>query len=518
MRQRGPEAGPRFGIRTRLVLSHLAVIVVAMGLSGFLLLSLLEQYFLQALEESLAAQAQITAQALIPGATTEIASGDAPSAAYNTIQQQQLSNLSLRTENLAPPPESTSAGTKLDLAYLAQASFQLSSELDTRIRILDGRGTVLVDSQDELQGVDLSAEPLVAQALGGQVASRTEQGDYESSMALASPVVADGALVGVVYLNQSLDDATAVLGDLRALWLASTAVALLLSGVVGLLLSGAVAGPVRRLTAAAQEVARGRLDQEVPVGSRDELGHLSQAFNDMTARLRSARQMQVDFVANVSHELRTPLTAIKGLVETLRDGAVDDPQVRDRFLGTVEGETDRLIRLVNDLLILSRADSEALNLEREPVDLVALADSCRQRLSAQASAREIELVLEAPSSTPVVQADADRIEQVLLNLLHNAIQYSRPGGAVTVGVSGMPNGGAQVTVQDRGIGIAARDLERIGERFYRADRARSRAEGGSGLGLAIAQALVQAHGGRLWLESQEGHGTLATFTLPGDRA
>ena len=217
MRQRGPEARPRFGIRTRLVLSHLAVIVVAMGLSGFLLLSLLEQYFLQALEESLAAQAQITAQALIPGATTEIASGDAPSAAYNTIQQQQLSNLSLRTENLAPLPESNSAGAKLDLAYLAQASFQLSSELDTRIRILDGRGVVLVDSQDELQGVDLSAEPLVAQALGGQVASRTEEGAYESSMALASPVVADGALVGVVYLNQSLDDATAVLGDLRAL-------------------------------------------------------------------------------------------------------------------------------------------------------------------------------------------------------------------------------------------------------------------------------------------------------------
>ncbi len=517
MMQRIADARFLWGIRSRLVASHLAVIVVAMGLSGFVLLSLLEQYFIQALEESLEAQAQITAQALVPGASTVASSEDPSLSAYNTIQQQQLSNLSLRTENLAPPPASGSAGADLDLAYLSQASFQLSSELDTRIRILDSRGIVLVDSQDELEGTDLSAESLIAGALSGQVSSRTEKGTYGASMALAAPVVVDGALRGVVYLDQSLDDATAVVGDLRALWLASTGIALLLSGTVGLLLSGAVAGPVRRLTAAAQEVARGRLDQEVPVGSRDELGRLSQAFNDMTSRLRAARQMQVDFVANVSHELRTPLTAIKGLVETLRDGAVDDPQVRDRFLGTVEGETDRLIRLVNDLLTLSRADSEALNLERKPVDLVVLAESCRQRLSAHASARKIELILTKSPGEPWALADADRIEQVLLNLLHNAIQYSRPGGTVTIGVSELPDGGAQVTVHDQGIGIPASDLERIGERFYRTDRARSRAEGGSGLGLAIAQALVQAHGGRLWLESQEGHGTRAMFTLPGAR-
>ena len=157
--------------------------------------------------------------------------------------------------------------------------------------------------------------------------------------------------------------------DLRLRWLLATAIALGLSGVVGLLLSGAISRPLRRLTAAAGAVAEGEFDQQVPVRTEDELGRLSRAFNEMTARLRAARQMQVDFVANVSHELRTPLTAIKGLVETLRDGAVDDTEVRDRFLETVEDETDRLIRLVNDLLILSRADSEALNLQCEPVDL-----------------------------------------------------------------------------------------------------------------------------------------------------
>jgi signal transduction histidine kinase len=333
-------------------------------------------------------------------------------------------------------------------------------------------------------------------------------------MHLAIPLLVEGKLVGAVYLSQPLHDAMAVLGDLRTQWLLSTVIALLLSGVVGLLLSGAIARPLRRLTDATGAVARGQFDQQVPVRSRDELGRLSQTFNEMTARLRSARQMQVDFVANVSHELRTPLTAVKGLVETLRAGAMDDPQVRDHFLETVEGETDRLIRLVSDLLTLSRADSEALNLQREPTDLAKLARATADRLVPQAEARGLVLQVEAGSGSTLALADGDRIEQVLVNLLDNAIKYSRPGGTVTVRVDGGSGQLARVQVRDEGIGIPADDLARIGERFYRADKARSRAEGGSGLGLAIAQALIQAHGGELILESQEGQGTVVTFTLP----
>jgi len=260
-------------------------------------------------------------------------------------------------------------------------------------------------------------------------------------------------------------------------------------------------------------VAHGDFDYQVPVGSRDELGRLSQAFNEMTTRLRAARQMQIDFVANVSHELRTPLTAVKGLVETLRDGAVDDPQVRDRFLETVEGETDRLIRLVNDLLILSRADSEALNLQLESVDLVQLAAATVDRMAARADAREVVLRVEARRRVSTVVADPDRIEQVLVNLLDNAIKYSRPGAVVTIDVDDGPGRMVTVRVRDEGIGIPAEDLPRIGERFYRADKARARAVGGSGLGLAIARALVGAHGGRLWVASEEGRGTVVTFTL-----
>jgi signal transduction histidine kinase len=224
--------------------------------------------------------------------------------------------------------------------------------------------------------------------------------------------------------------------------------------------------------------------------------------------------MQVDFVANVSHELRTPLTAVKGTVETLRAGAVEDPEVRDRFLATVEGETDRLIRLVNDLMLLSRADSEALNLRREALDLAELVRAVVARLAPEAEARELVLQVEARPDAPPAWADRDRVEQVLVNLLDNALKYSHSGGAVTVSVTTGPKGSASVRVRDEGIGIPATELPRIGQRFYRADKARSRAEGGSGLGLAIARALVEAHGGQLWLQSQEGKGTDVTFSLP----
>ena len=274
-------------IRARLTLSHLAVIIIAMSLSGFLLLSFLEQYFLQAMEDSLIAQARITAQVLIPGASAAGPAVETQAPAYNTIQQQQ-GNLSLQTQNVIPPAVGLSPGNP-NLADLANASLQLSSQLNTRIRILDTRGMVLIDSQPAEQGSDLSADPLVGQALTGQYASRTDPAGSEqvAAMHLALPVLVEGRVAGVVYLSQPLHDVLAVLRDLRTRWLLSTAIVLVLSGLVGWFLARAIARPLQQLTAAAGAVAQGHLNQQVPVTSRDELGRLSQTFNEMTARLRS---------------------------------------------------------------------------------------------------------------------------------------------------------------------------------------------------------------------------------------
>jgi two-component system sensor histidine kinase VicK len=333
-------------------------------------------------------------------------------------------------------------------------------------------------------------------------------------MHVALPLTVDGQLVGVMYLSQALRDVRAVLGDLRVRWILSTGVALLLSGGVGLLLSRAIARPVRRLTDAAAAVSQGDLDQQVPVAAEDELGGLSRTFNEMTARLRAARQMQVDFVANVSHELRTPLTTLKGMTETLRDGAIEDKGVRDRFLGTIEVETDRLIRLVNDLLILSRADSEALDLAREAVDVAVLAEGLALRFAPQTNEKGLRIQVQASDGCPPVWGDRDRIDQVLINLVDNAVKYSPIGGTIAIRVSCLAEDKVRIEVQDHGPGIPPEELAQIGERFYRTDRARSREEGGSGLGLAIARALVRAHGGELWVESEVGEGTTVSCVLP----
>ncbi len=544
-------------IRVRLSLSHLAVIVLAMGLSAFLLLSFLEDYFMDSTRDSLEAQARITAQALIPSihsVSYEYADPDligTPSVeqvpivtlstvsdtgtttttdeqmeyrigqqivdwdpAFNTTQLYRKGDdaFSVQSQNINLDNREGSL-SNANLNMLTDTSLQLGAELETRIRILDANGIVLIDSHQQEQGFDLSTNELVARAIDGNIASRTEE-TGEGTMHLAFPSFSGDQLLGIVYLSQPLSDVSAVLHDLQSRLLISTGIALALSAIVALLLSRAISNPLRRLTKAANAVAHGQLDQQVPVNSNDEIGQLSQTFNDMTTRLQSARQMQTDFVANVSHESRTPLTSIKGMLETLRDGAVDDPQIRDLFLETMEGETDRLIRLVNDLLLLSKADSDALNLHPEPTDLGALAREIIDQLSPKIKAENLAVKLEINPNLPSVPVDPDRIRQVLVNLLDNSIKYSHTEGTITITMAANQDGSILTQVRDKGIGVSADDLPRIGERFYRTDKARSRADGGTGLGLAIARTLVEAHGGQLNIESIEGQGTTVSFTIP----
>ncbi|HZY45461.1 MAG TPA: ATP-binding protein, partial [Anaerolineae bacterium] len=486
-------------LRSRLVFSHLTVIVLAMGLSGLLLLTFLQDYFVRSTEDSLIAQARLTVQALVPDANA-VGPSITTQAPLNNALQQSASNLVVQATQQTSPSLNTA-----DLNYLANTSLQLSAQIDTRIRLLNADGVVLVDTAKTDTGLNLHDDPLVRRALQGQYASSSDLTSDQARVVVTMPVLVDGKTIGAAYLSESLRDVLTVLQDLRVRLVLATAIALILSGTMSWWLSRAITRPVRQLTAAADAVAVGRFDQWVSVQSHDELGRLGRTFNDMTTRLQSARKMQIDFVADVSHELRTPLTSIKGTIETLRSGAVDDLGVRDQFLETVEAETDRLIRLVSDLLVLSRADSAALNLRRESIDLGQLIRAVTNRLADQAAMHQIKLQVSIDPDMPLVSADADRIEQVLLNLLDNALKYSPLDRTVTIHLAAETNRSVMVQVRDEGRGISAADLDRIGQRFYRADK--SRARGGHGLGLAIAQSLIQAHGGRLWLESKEGAGT-----------
>jgi len=234
-------------------------------------------------------------------------------------------------------------------------------------------------------------------------------------------------------------------------------------------------------------------------------------FHDQTQikRLEGTRE---DFVANVSHELRTPLSLIKGYAETLLDGAKDNPEVATKFLQTIDRNARRLDLLIQDLLIISSLESGRVSLSFGPVDLVVVVERLLADFKTRADARHVQLV----STIPELQANADeaRLEQVLGNLLENAVKYGRESGTVTVGGRTTAEGKIEIFVQDDGPGIPAEALERVFERFYRVDKARSREQGGTGLGLSIVKHIVQGHGGRVWVESQPGQGAKFFFTLP----
>jgi two-component system phosphate regulon sensor histidine kinase PhoR len=233
-------------------------------------------------------------------------------------------------------------------------------------------------------------------------------------------------------------------------------------------------------------------------------------LQDLT-RIKQLETVRRDFISNISHELRTPLASLKALVDTLRDGALEDPPAARRFLDRVEIEVDALTQIVQELLELSRVESGQVPLDRQEHHIHELILLSVERLRPQAQRAGLELVLDMSGDCPLVLIDADRVRQVLTNLLHNAIKFTAPGGRVRVWTKQV---GAEVVVaiSDTGVGIASDDLPRIFERFFKADRARS--GGGTGLGLAIAKHIVQAHGGRIWAESVEGKGSTFYFSLP----
>jgi two-component system, OmpR family, phosphate regulon sensor histidine kinase PhoR len=235
-------------------------------------------------------------------------------------------------------------------------------------------------------------------------------------------------------------------------------------------------------------------------------------LHDVT-ELRRLERVRQDFVANVSHEFKTPLTAIQGFAETLLGGALEDPQNNRRFLEIMRDHANRLARLTDDLLKLARIEAGKLELEFSPVGVIEFIERCAETALLKASRKQITLDIEIPPGLPAVCGDASLLRDVLQNLVDNAIQYTPPCGRIRV--SARVNSDEMVIeVMDTGIGIPLIDQERIFERFYRVDAARSREAGGTGLGLSIAKHIVDAHGGRLWVESTVGEGSRFSFSIP----
>jgi signal transduction histidine kinase len=279
--------------------------------------------------------------------------------------------------------------------------------------------------------------------------------------------------------------------------------------------------PIEVLTDAAEQMKRGRYTERVPApAAQDELGLLALTFNEMADtieadvnELRRQEQFRRDLIANIAHDLVTPLTAIQGFSEALADDIISGQDARVETAQRIGREVQRLRRLVADMRNMTSLESGRTQLDLAPLDMHTLVDETLTVEAAESEKAGIELQNTIDPRTPLVMADSDRIAQVLLNLLDNARRHTPRGGSIKVGAA-VDKGMLNIWVRDSGVGIDAKDLPYIFERFYRADRSRAAATGGSGLGLTIVKAIINAHHGTIWAQSAPGQGTIITFRLP----
>ena len=401
---------------------------------------------------------------------------------------------------------------------------QLGINAGTRnFYILDGKtGAVLTSSApDEAGGIEITSK--IVNALKGETTSVRSSGpDFGADfMDVAVPIVSeDGSGKFVIYIFDNKQTAQDLNAEIFTLILEAVLIGFVISVVLSVVLSGTMLSPIRGMTAAAESMAEGDFSAKIAVESDDEIGVLSKTFNDMGSQLEStleqlktAEKLRRDFVANVSHELRTPVTSIRTYAETLEANPDLPAETTQEFLNVIINESDRMTKIVQDLLELSRFDSGHLKLELDSFSIERSLRDVYAAIALEAKKRGHTFNLELEWQIPKIKGDKSRIEQVLMNVVSNAIKYTPDGGLIDV-FGGAKNGRVWVTISDNGVGIPDEDLTHVFDRFYRVDKARSRESGGTGLGLSIAKEIISRHGGEIVIKSELGKGTEVTIYLP----
>lgn len=462
-------------IRLRMAITYLLLIAAVMLATGLILLNMLEKYYLSSAEENLERTGRLTAEFI---------------ASY--------------------------LGDGADTVLLSNVAENFSRQINARIVIVSPQKTVVGDSLrvGGLLGTMMERKE-VQEALEGGTGRSIQYSRLSDQWVLqvCIPVEKGDTSLGAVFLSSSLKPVYQTLTAVRRFLITSTLVSMVFAGGLVVLFAHHLTAPIKELTAAAQQMAEGKLDQRIPINSADEIGRLAQQFNIMAARVKEMNQRLTRFVGDVSHELRTPLASIHVCLQSLQNYELSAEE-RQEFLEDINHETQRLIYLVEDLLELTRR--QEISDKREVLSLKALLEEVLELTRPRVERKGLKLFTEIPEGLPYLYISPEELKRVVFNLLDNAIKYTPDGGWLKLGVESGPEQ-VMVTVQDTGCGIPGEAIPYLFERFYRVDKARSRYLGGTGLGLAICKEIVERYGGSIGvLETREGVGSTFFFTLPVD--
>ena len=463
------EVSTKKSIRRRLLMNFIMVIVISVGILDALLIYFVKQHFYNNVEAVLTNQIKISAD----------------------FYSRYFSNTPLEYNVL----------DNVDVFW---------KQTTAQVQIITLDGKVLLDSIGVLNKKNLDSSDF-KKAVKGETGASIGKVDYDDAavLAVSYPLKADDKTVGVLRFITSLREVDREVGKIAIIFISVGVVVVFAVVAVSLFMADSIVNPIKEVTRAAQKMASGNFTVRSKKYMEDEIGKLSDTLNYMADEIVKREQLKNEFIASVSHELRTPLTAIKGWAVTLNDQQIEDMGLVRDGLQIIEKETERLASMVEEMLDFSKFVSGKVVLNKEKIDLNSFLEYIKKYIDLRSDRDKIQFVLECPADLPEIQADRNRLKQVLINVLDNAFKFTAEGGKVVLTVN-RDKKHIYIAVKDTGCGISREELPKVKERFYKGKNSKSQ----NGLGLSISDEIVKLHGGSLEFESELNVGTTVYITLP----